>query len=208
MPKKASTKSKRRKKKRTRPMKPKVKRIKTTSPFCMFKVEGFFEIPCIQGAKDGRIKYIDDENIRKFWKKNDTVSKKIGCYIFCLTSSQGITPWYVGKTGRAFKDECFTARFHKDKYNNFLINEGNGRFGRPLMCFISLEKASRGPKGKKIKELEEYLIQTASVKNPELLNTAHKMDDPKWGIRGVVNSGSGKVSSDAAKFRKMMGLVK
>ena len=54
-------------------------------------------------------------------------------------------------------------------------------------------------------DLEDYLIQTAVSKNPDLLNVKGT-ELEKWGIGGVIRGGKGKRSSSATELVKALGL--
>ena len=56
-----------------------------------------------------------------------------------------------------------------------------------------------------IDEVEEYLIGHAASRNPDLANK-RKLPNQKWSIQGVVPGTRGKPSSEAASFKKLMGI--
>ncbi len=82
----------------------------------LFIVYGPYEIPVNKQKYGRRIsKEFTEEN--KFWEENEMEDDR-GCYVFAM-KTKGYTPYYVGKTSRAFKKECFTAD-KETKYNHVL----------------------------------------------------------------------------------------
>jgi len=146
---------------------------------------------------------ISGEHGRMFWAKlKDTlISKKQGCYVFALRAGRGATPWYVGKAGKSFQQECFGS--HKlIKYNTALFA---GRVGSPVLYFVALPGKKKKISAKILSDLETYLIRVAKDSNPKLLNKINTKP-PKWGIAHVVRSGQGKLTKGESSFRKMLDL--
>ena len=56
-----------------------------------------------------------------------------------------------------------------------------------------------------IKQAEDYLIQTAVSRNPNLLNVKGT-EKENWGISGVLRGGSGKPSKAARELKRTLGL--
>ncbi|MHB8153360.1 MAG: hypothetical protein ACYDGW_09545 [Vulcanimicrobiaceae bacterium] len=86
--------------------------------------------------------------------------------------------------------------------------------GRPTFFLLTLEQ-QRGPINRDaIEELETLMIWIARHRNPTLLNRRKINTAPENLMRisgenrvaGVLNSGSGKISDVARKFRDVMGL--
>ena len=135
---------------------------------------GPISIPC---DVDGKKKCILDQNVKEFW--NDTIAqqmeKKQGCYIFALKAGHGYTPWYIGKTTKTFKQESFA--LHKiKKYNECLWG---GKKGTPVMFFIALPGHRNKVPALVIKDIEKFLIQSAALKNPNILNSHHTKNLPQ-----------------------------
>jgi len=49
-----------------------------------------------------------DQEVPDHYGSNRALSQACGCYVFAVRSGGGTKPWYVGKTQRQFKNECFT----------------------------------------------------------------------------------------------------
>ena len=129
------------------------------------------------------------------------ISDKNGCYVFAVRAGKGIRPWYVGKTSGRMKTECFTN--HKlDHYNKAL---GNYKRGTPVLFFVVPDGRKRKVAKTTLREMEIWLIKAAADQNFDLCNKQHNRW-PKWSIRGVINTGSGKPPQAASTFRKTMGL--
>jgi len=152
----------------------------------------------------GKMKHIRDEHIAEFWGQaiaRDMV-KKQGCYVFALQASKGFVPWYVGKASKTFKQEIFTD--HKIKKYNQLLWEG--KKGTPVMFFVALPANLRKVPVKVINDMEKFLIQSAVLKNEDVLNTHNTKNLPEWSIKGVVRASKGKPSAKSQVFKTMMGL--
>jgi hypothetical protein len=52
--------------------------------------------------------------------------------------------------------------------------------------------------------VEKYLIGLAA--NPDLINKHYTKID-RWGIRGAIRGGKGKVAEGAGEFRRMLGFA-
>jgi len=64
----------------------------------------------------------------------------------------------------------------------------------------------KGPLNRRvIGQVESFLIQIAEAKNQDLSNVQGRKRE-KWEIKGVLRGGKGRVSADARKFRKAIGL--
>lgn len=166
-------------------------------------VSGPFEVPF--RLSDARIKCIDTEHARAFWKKAEMEAfhGKHGVYIFATRAGKGFRPIYVGKATKGFKGECFTAH----KLHHYAQALSNGNKGRPVMFFIAPPGKQNKVPTKAIGEIEELMIQFAVAKNPELRNkVGTRIAD--WTIKGVVRGGKGKPSKTAASFTTMMGITK
>jgi hypothetical protein len=165
----------------------------------IFEVSKSFYVPCDSN------KYIrDDENIDKFWEEAYYFKEKQGCYVFAVRAARGYTPWYVGKTNKSFKEECFTDN-KLVKYNNVLHPKNEKLHGKPVIFFIAPPGGKKKVRKKIVNELETFLIRTAKFTNPKLMNKMN-VKLPDWGIKGVIRGGSGSPTSEARSFSKMMDL--
>jgi len=164
----------------------------------IFKVEGPFEVPTYQGKA---AKIVDSEGLPEFWSEIDTLAKRRGCYLFAVRASKGIRPVYVGKATKTFKQEVFTP--HKlEKYQRCLADF---KKGTPVLFFLLAPAGKGKPNLTAVGELEDYLIQTAISRNPDLLNV-RGTEREDWGITGVLRSGVGKPSRAARDFKRTLGL--
>jgi hypothetical protein len=164
----------------------------------IFSIEGPREITAYKGAA-GRS--ITGENIRDFWKKNSDLANQRGCYVFGIRAGTGLTPAYVGRASRSFKQEVFAA--HKlARYHQFLVDYQRGT---PVLFFVVAPKRAgvSGTTDTRIKELEKFLIQNGVAANPGLLNIKGTKAE-EWGIAGVLRGGKGRPSASACRFRQLM----
>ena len=167
-----------------------------------FKVYGPVEIPF---SRQDKTKRITQEDTKKFLAHlvEEDISKKQGCYIFCLRAGPGFRPWYVGKATKGIHQECM-----QDgkiiRYNEVLHD---GKKGTPVMFFVipSEEGKNKAPE-KTIAEMEIFLIKAGYEKNKDIMNTHHAKDDA-WTIKGVYGKyGSGKPTKEESSFRTMLKL--
>lgn len=129
----------------------------------IFSIEGPREVPYYQG-KAGRT--ITDDNVRQFWEDNDDLMRRRGCYVFGIRAGKGLTPAYVGRATKSYKQEVF-AHHKLTRYQQFLADYQRGT---PVLFFIIAPKRKGAPNSVHIGELEDFLIQTGLAANPELLN--------------------------------------
>lgn len=170
--------------------------------FRMLSVLGPFKVPFHKHSL-GFGKRIEKEHQNQFWTKANEpfLMKKQGCYVFALQAGRGSTPWYVGKAGKSFQQECFTSD-KLNKYNRALFA---GRKGSPVLFFVTLSGKKKKIGTSTIRDVETYLIKVAMETNPNLLNKS-KTRRPAWGIKGVCRGGMGKPTGRERAFRKMLGL--
>ena len=171
-----------------------------------FSLGGPFQVPCIPHSANGRSKLIESEHAAQFWQDGQAgpgpFADKQGCYIFALRNSNGYTPWYVGKTRSALSAEIFTTD-KLNKYNRVLFN---GNRGTPVMFFVTKTDGRKTIPAVMLNQLEKFLIQSAKIKNPALINKAHTKNIDAWSIDGVYRPRQGAKSNIGDVFKKMMGL--
>ena len=168
----------------------------------LFEVYGPYEIPF---KPQKNIKRINQNDTKKFLDNlvENGISKKQGCYIFCLRAGPGFRPWYVGKATKGIHQECM--QDGKIKRYNEILYKGNK--GTPVMFFALPpgEGKNKAPTNT-IDEMEKFLIKAAYEKNEDLINKHHAKDDT-WTIKGVYGKyGSGKPNKQEQSFRKMLNL--
>lgn len=172
-------------------------RVALTEELLLFSVEGPYEVLC-QEERGGRI--IQAEAGSELFERVDSLGRAKGCYVFGIRSGGGTLPWYVGKTAKGFRVECFQP--HKlNKYNEAIAKAG---FGTPVLFFV-VHPASRGrPNRPAIAELEGFLIQAAYITNPQLLNRT-RLEGRGWAIQGFGN-GRGRPPKSAVKLARTLGI--
>ncbi len=152
-------------------------------------------------------KRITKENIKNFWGKSTELQEKVktkkGVYIFGMTVSNGIVPCYVGKTVNNFEKECFTER-NINIYNGEIIRYE--RNYKPFLFFLVYQpQKNQKLTDKVIRELENYLINLAVDKNPDLANTRGIEEDDRFVIADLGSGrGKGGLTKQGSFFRKMM----
>ena len=146
----------------------------------------------------GRI--IADEDIRQFWQSHEKYANQRGCYVFARHAGRGYTPGYVSKATKGLKKEIFTAD-KLTKYQRFLVK---CKKGAPIFFFVLAPVRKGQANRKQIAKVEKYLISLAA--NPDLINKHYTKID-RWGIRGVIRGGKGKVAEGAGEFRRMLGFA-
>jgi hypothetical protein len=165
-----------------------------------FEVKGPLKVPTYDGKA---AKIVDSENLSAFWEATGELSGRRGCYLFGIRASKGIRPVYVGRATKTFKQEVFTP--HKlEKYQRCLADIAKGT---PVLFFLMPQTRKGKPNLRVIRELEEYLIQTAVSRNPNLLNV-QGTERASWGIAGVIRGSVGKPSQAAQAFKKALGLYR
>ncbi len=150
--------------------------------------------------RGGRI--IADEDARKFWQSYGKYANYRGCYVFARRAGKGYTPGYVGKATRALKQEVFTPD-KLNKYQKFLIQR---KKGAPIFFFVLAPVRKGKASLSQIAKVEKYLINLSVMANPNLINQ-HFTKADRWGIRGVIRGGRGKVARGTGDFRQMLGIT-
>jgi hypothetical protein len=162
-----------------------------------FIVDGPYHVP-FEKRPGGRILLH-----KEFWKQDglQEVRAERGCYVFAIRAGKGMTPIYVGKATRSFKQECLNPA-NRHKFSNGMADYQRGT---PILYFVR-HPAQRGQTNtKQIGEIENFLIQNAAVRNPDIQNLRGKRT-PKWSIRGVIRSGQGKPSKTESGFKRLIGI--
>lgn len=164
-----------------------------------FIIDGPYEIPFEQKPGGRVILY------NEFWIQTDELQElggERGCYVFAIRAGKGATPIYVGKATKSFKQECLNPS-NRHKFSNGMADY---KKGTPVLYFVRHPKQKGKTNSKQIGEIENFLIQNAAVKNPDLQNL-HGTEAPKWTIRGVIRSGKGKPKKAESKFKRLLGLT-
>jgi hypothetical protein len=163
-----------------------------------FVVDGPYDIP-FEWRPGGRTLLYKD-----FWEQCDALEElqwERGCYVFAIRAGKGITPLYVGKATRSFRQECFNAG-NRYKFSSGLADYSKGT---PVLYFVRHPQQRGKTNAKQIGEIENFLIQNAVIRNPDLQNV-HGRQKPKWSIRGVIRSGKGKPTGAESEIKRILGL--
>jgi hypothetical protein len=123
-----------------------------------------------------------------------------GCYVFAIRS-RGLTPIYVGKATKTFKQETFNPT-NRHKYHNGFSEYAKGT---PLMYFVVHPIQKGKTNSKQIGQIEDFLIQAGVAKNPDIQNIKGTTK-PDWSINGVVRGTAGKRSSVEVDFAKVFDI--
>jgi hypothetical protein len=159
-----------------------------------FRVEGPYKI------KKSRKKQgysIDKEAVRRFWTENQHIADEVGCYVFSLRTGRGLMPFYVGQSKTGFRHECFT----DDKichYHETIVDH----CGTPFMFFLVKHSGPNAILETCLNQVENYLIQLASQRNPHLENVKRVA----WSVHGIFNSPRGQPSHSAKQLRRLLGI--
>jgi hypothetical protein len=122
--------------------------------------------------------------------------------VFAVKTRRGLTPVYVGKAAKTFKQETFNPQ-NKYKYTDGFSEYG---VGKPVIFFV-VHPPQRGRRNEKhIEEVEDFLIQTGAAKNFRLQNV-RGAQTPEWSIQHVVRGGKGKPTDVERDFRRLFGLA-
>jgi hypothetical protein len=163
-----------------------------------FEVHGPYDIPVYKGAA-GRV--ITDDDVRNFWKSHPALGNNVGCYIFAIRAGKGYTPIYIGKAAKTFKQEAFSS--HKlSKYQQAMVDYVRGT---PVIFFVAHPVKKGMNNNSHIKQLEEFLIQTAIAVNPDLMNIKGTKRE-KWGIKGILRSNPGKPNNTAKELKRALNI--
>ena len=170
-----------------------------------FDVAGPFEITRY-GTKKNITKESRADLRAQLEEWEEGLSESCGCYIFAKRAGGGIIPWYVGK---ACRRPIFKEALNADnitKYNTILDNKG-----RPLLFVIP----ARTPTGKLRKRpeegglpsidfLERWLISTALVKNPDLINNKETKFLRGLHVVGIFNTRQGESTSASQELSRTL----
>ena len=162
-----------------------------------FAVHGPFELD-FEKRPGGRTLKFDG-----FWSEDSKaayLAGECGCYVFAIRT-KGLTPIYVGKATKTFKQETFNPS-NRHKYHNGFSDYAKGT---PVMYFV-LHPAQRGKtNSKQIGQIEDFLIQAGVAKNPDIQNVKGTAR-PDWSIKGVVRGTAGKRTSAETQFAKLFDI--
>ncbi len=139
----------------------------------------------------------------QFFGAHPHLRERRGAYVFGVRSGGGISPGYVGEAKKGYEQECFTP----DKCLKYTLGLSAYEKGTPILFFVASPKRKGRVNEKVIHDLEDFLIQNAKAKNPDLLNK-RGAKEANWAIGGVLRSGQGQRSKAARVFRSTMGFEK
>ncbi len=169
---------------------------------CLLQVKGAFEYPASK-CDGGWI--LEKAKKGAFWanvgKSDARLPEKKGVYVFAIRTAAGYIPLYVGKTRLNFKTECFNSA-NWGKYYEGLVHRAEGT---PVMFLIHLPQRKGAPNSTAIDEVETFLIQLASFKNPRLVNI--QVNRRKWSIEGLNEHRRTEESEATHALRNCLGLA-
>lgn len=164
----------------------------------VFSVHGPLDVPYYQGKA---AKAISSKDASEFWRQHSAWKKRRGCYVFSVRAGKGATPLYVGKATKSFGQEVFT----NDKLAKYQHGLADYLKGTPVVYLLAAPNRKGAVNKKLISELEDFLIQNALLKNPDLLNV-QGTHQAEFGISGVLRGGKGKPSAASRSFKSCIGL--
>ncbi len=174
-----------------------------------YSIHGPFEIKRREGFKGKKAGVKEDKEVKKsFWemveKRKSGLTTACGCYLFAIRVGKGFTPCYVGLAEKGFQKECFAV--HKIKiYNEVLSDYGTGtphlfliaKLTKKNNKFVKPSKNGR----KDIKFLENMLIGTAIVKNPDLKNKMKTKYLREMRVPGLIHTPKKRLTNDEKQFK-------
>lgn len=162
-----------------------------------FEVHGPFEL-AFEKRRGGRTLVFDD-----FWADDSDavyLAKERGCYVFAIRN-RGLTPLYVGKAAKTFKQEAFN-QANKHKYHNGFSEYAKGT---PVMYFVVHPRQKGSTNAKQIAAIEDFLIQSGAAKNPRIQNV-RGVQKPAWSIKGVIRNGVGAPNAAERDFARLFDI--
>lgn len=162
-----------------------------------FEVRGPYAVS-FEKRSGGRTLLFDD-----FWAEDSDASGlagECGCYVFAIRN-RALTPLYVGKATKTFKQEVFNPS-NKDKYRKGFSEYA---IGTPVMYFVVHPRQKGKINAKQIAELEDFLIQAGVAKNPNIQNVRGKQK-PEWAIKGVIRNGRGMRNAAEKDFTRLFDI--
>jgi hypothetical protein len=132
-----------------------------------------------------------------FWAEHNgaaALAAKRGCYVFAVRN-RGLTPIYVGKATKSFKQEAFNPT-NRHKYSSGFSHYAKGR---PLLYFVVHAEQRGRTNAKQIGQIEDFLIQLGAAKNPSFQNVKGTQA-PDWRIKGVIRHGAGARTGAETQF--------
>ena len=155
---------------------------------------------------------IDKDSQGDFWRNIDTeyddLSYAVGCYIFSIRRSGGRPlPWYVGRTNKNFRSECFDD--HKLEHFNNALDENSGT---PLLTLIAKHTPGdnfANPSVNRqldIEFLEKHLIALAIRCNPELKNKKDTKFLREIVVPGILNTPPVRQSRSVSELKELLKL--
>lgn len=183
-----------------------------------FEVCGPFDVPLTgqmkQSPNEVLTKFFEHPNMSKYTKGNSALSEACGCYVFAISAKGGTLPWYVGKTGKTFRDECLTPN-NIITFSKLLNVRGANQVsgGKPKLYLLPQvtpngEKFSAGD-ASSIEFLETMLINMGVWRNEKLENISKTKKVRELEVAGFYKSKQrGRRSEDVEKLRAVFDLEK
>ena len=162
-----------------------------------FEVHGPYKLP-FEKRPGGRTLVLNN-----FWSVGSEahdLSQKRGCYVFAMRG-RGLTPIYVGKATKNFKQEAFNPS-NRHKFHNGFSEYAKGT---PVIYFIVHPLQQGQTNAKQIAQIEDFLIQAGIAKNPNLQNIKGTQQ-PSWSIKGVIRSNAGARTKQEIQFSSLFDI--
>ena len=150
--------------------------------------------------------------LEEFWaeveEKISGLSDAKGCYLFGIKTSGGswLCPWYVGKTIKSFRAECFQPH----KRDIYARSISHYKRANPYLLLIARLTAGgdlyKGTGTTSTDFLEKHLISLGIQANPELQNSRDTKLYRELQLRGILNSDGGKPDKATAELRLALRL--
>lgn len=168
-----------------------------------FTVHGPFEIQ----TED---KYVDKNEAKAFWLQDATAewSERCGVYILGVRAGKGMTPLYVGKATKTFKQEVLGLH-QRDLFNEALTKYGKGT---PIVFLLVHPKRPGKVNANAIDELETLMIRAAAAANSGLMNVRKRTPNDTWKMTGfdvpvsLRAAGKGRRSQAMLDFARLMSV--
>lgn len=147
-------------------------------------------------------KIIETQHGRDFWlsPRTEYLQSERGVYVFAMRAGPGLTPLYVGKATKTFRQEVFTDR-NLHKVTGAMAD---WRRGNPVLFLLAQTQGRVATRA--IAELERFLINEAVLRNPDLRNVQGIDGGPRYEVPGVTGVKRGRRTTAQIAFRRLLGL--
>jgi hypothetical protein len=174
-----------------------------------YQTFGPFEIP-----RTNDLNAVEDDRMSEFWAEIESehpgLTTAAGCYVFGISASRGLRPWYVGKANgnSGFRQEACN---HRNLRNYEKVLRAQGR-GRPVLFLIARLKPVRegfanSPPESEILWIEKSLIAFGAEANKSLINKHGRRYLAECHIPGLLNSdGRARLDEPTEKLLRLFNI--